>query len=174
MLEFRKATEQDIDGVAVIYDAVHTEEENGRTTTGWRREIYPLRETAVQGVKDGDLFVLEVDGKVAATAKINQEQVPIYADGEWEYPAEPSEVMVLHTLAVLPSEMGKSYGPAFVDYYEKYALQHGCPYLRMDTNERNVKARKLYKKLGYKEIGILPCKFNGIPGVNLVLLEKKL
>lgn len=25
----------------------------------------------------------------------------------------------------------------------------------------------------YKEIGILPCVFNGIPDVNLVMLEKK-
>jgi len=31
----------------------------------------------------------------------------------------------------------------------------------------------MYKSLGYKEIGIVPCKFNGIDGVNLVLLEKK-
>jgi len=30
----------------------------------------------------------------------------------------------------------------------------------------------MYKKLGYKEIGIVPTVFNGIPGVNLVLMEK--
>ena len=29
-------------------------------------------------------------------------------------------------------------------------------------------------KMGYKEIGIVPTVFNGIPGVNLVLLEKNL
>ena len=31
-----------------------------------------------------------------------------------------------------------------------------------------------YKKLGYKEIGIVPTEFNGIPDVQLVLLEKHL
>lgn len=46
--------------------------------------------------------------------------------------------------------------------------------LRMDTNEQNIIARELYRKLGYLEAGIVPCEFNGIPGVNLVLLEKKL
>ena len=30
----------------------------------------------------------------------------------------------------------------------------------------------MYKKLGYKEIGIVPVVFNGIPDVGLVLLEK--
>lgn len=44
----------------------------------------------------------------------------------------------------------------------------------MDTNERNSRARAMYVKLGYKEIGIVPTVFNGIPGVGLVLLEKAL
>lgn len=65
-------------------------------------------------------------------------------------------------------------GSAFVKFYEEYAIQKGCSVLRMDTNERNTIARKLYRKLGYLEAGIVPCEFNGIPGVNLVLLEKKL
>ena len=38
----------------------------------------------------------------------------------------------------------------------------GCPYLRMDTNEKNAAARRLYARLGYKEIGIVDCEFNGI------------
>ena len=53
-----------------------------------------------------------------------------------------------------------------------YALENGCPYLRMDTNGRNERARSFYSKVGYKETGIVPCVFNGIDGVNLVLLEK--
>lgn len=42
------------------------------------------------------------------------------------------------------------------------------------TYERNTNARSFYKKLGYHERGILPCLFNGIPDVKLVMLEKKL
>lgn len=32
----------------------------------------------------------------------------------------------------------------------------------------------MYASLGYKEVGIVPVVFNGIDGVNLVLLEKEL
>ena len=35
-------------------------------------------------------------------------------------------------------------------------------------------ARAMYQKLGYEERGIVPCVFNGIPGVQLVCLEKYL
>ena len=48
-------------------------------------------------------------------------------------------------------------------FYENYAKQHNCVALRMDTNIRNTKARNLYKKLGYEEIGSINCIFNGIP-----------
>ncbi|CCX75214.1 acetyltransferase GNAT family [Dorea sp. CAG:105] len=32
----------------------------------------------------------------------------------------------------------------------------------------------MYKRFGYREADIVPCEFNGIPGVQLVLLEKRL
>ena len=61
-----------------------------------------------------------------------------------------------------------------VQFYEEYAAANGCRYLRMDTNEINTAARGLYRKLGYREVGIVDCEFNGIPGVHLVCLEKYL
>ena len=54
----------------------------------------------------------------------------------------------------------------------KLAALGNCPYLRMDTNAKNQAARKLYARLGYWEADIVPCVFNGIPGVQLVCLEK--
>ena len=49
-----------------------------------------------------------------------------------------------------------------------------CRELRIDTNAINQRARAMYQKLGYEERGIVPCVFNGIPGVQLVCLEKYL
>ena len=45
--------------------------------------------------------------------------------------------------------------------------------LRFDTNEKNTVARSFYNKIGYRETGIVPCVFNGIPNVKLVLFEKR-
>ncbi len=170
----RKATIKDTKAIAAIYEDIHTEEEKGNLTIGWQRGVYPTEKTAADSVAKGDMFVCERDGHVVAAAKINKEQVDVYADGNWEFPAADDEVMVLHTLVVAPSLQTSGIGKEFVKFYEEYALENGCPYLRMDTNERNKRARAFYEKTGYKEIGIVPCVFNGIDGVNLVLLEKKL
>ena len=121
-----------------------------------------------------NLFVYEEEGRVLAAAVINQTQVDAYTDGKWTYPARDDEVMVLHTLVVEPTAGGRGIGRAFVAFYEHYAREHGCTVLRMDTNAKNAAARRLYQKLGYGEPDIVPCTFNGIPGVQLVLLEKKL
>ncbi|MDO4745539.1 MAG: GNAT family N-acetyltransferase [Bacillota bacterium] len=170
----RKATENDIKAIAAIYEDIHTEEEKGALCIGWQRGIYPTESTAADSVAKGDMFVCERDGQVVAAAKINKEQVDVYADGAWEFPASDEEIMVLHTLVVSPKAMREGIGKEFVKFYEDHALACGCPYLRMDTNERNKRARTFYENTGYKEIGVVPCVFNGIDGVNLVLLEKHL
>ncbi len=44
----------------------------------------------------------------------------------------------------------------------------------MDTNVVNMRARQMYANLGYDEVGVVDCVFNGIPEVKLVCLEKYL
>ncbi len=175
MPTIRKGIQQDIDAIAAIYDRIHAREETGQVTVGWVRDIYPTRATAQAALDAGELFVLEHGGAVAAAARINQIQVPEYANARWQHPQAPAEqVMVLHTLVVDPLQGGRGLGTAFVRFYEEYAREKGCPYLRMDTNEKNRSARALYARLGYQEVGIVDCCFNGIAGVKLVCLEKTL
>lgn len=170
----RKATESDIAGIVRIYDRILENEAAGLCQTGWIRGVYPTESTALDALQKGELFVCEEDGAIAAAAKINHEQVPAYADCAWANDAPDDQIMVLHTLVVDPAKNGHGCGKQFVSFYEDYALRHGCRFLRMDTNQRNTAARRLYAGLGYREAGIVSCDFNGIGGVRLVCLEKKL
>lgn len=170
----RKAVIDDIDAVEQLYDDIHTAEENGKQTIGWIRGVYPVRATAEMALKREDLFVLEDNSKIYGAGIINKVQVDSYSKGCWKYKVNDNQVCVLHTLVISPDSSGKGYGKEFLTFYEKYALDNGCIELRIDTNARNTVARKMYKKYGYSEIGIVPTDFNGIPGINLVLLEKYL
>lgn len=174
MSTFRKAAAADIPAITAIYDHTHDLEERGETTIGWIRGVYPTEETAREALDADDLFVMEEDGAVVAAARINQAQVDCYARANWSFDAAPEQVMVLHTLVVEPAQKGHGFGPQFVQFYEDYARAHGCPVLRIDTNARNQAARRLYARLGYREADIVDCNFNGIRGIDLVCLEKKL
>lgn len=173
-MTYRKAQPCDIAAIAEIYSEIHTEQEQGRNFVGWIRGVYPTEKTARLSLERGDLFVAEEHGAVLGAAIINKLQVDVYENANWENPAPEDKVMVLHTLVISPKAARSGCGTGFVRFYEQYALENGCPFLRLDTNAKNERARAMYRKLGYSEIGVVPCVFNGIEGVNLVLLEKKL
>ncbi len=174
MINFRKATASDTDLIEKIYTAIHCSEEKGECVTGWIRGVYPTRDVILSALCRDDIFVMEDGGKIVGSAIINKIQLGEYLYGNWSENPADSQVMVLHTLVISPKEKGRGYGKEFVSFYEKIALENNCPYLRMDTNERNIAARTLYKKLGYREVGTVPCEFNGIKNVKMVLLEKTL
>lgn len=169
----RKAELGDVQGIDRIYSAIHTEEEAGEGIVGWVRGLYPTAATAEAAILKGEMFVIEEE-EILAAGIINQVQVPSYKECAWRYPAEDSEVMVLHTLVVCPRARGRGLAKSFVRFYEDYAIKQGCRVLRMDTQEKNLPARGLYASLGFIEAGAVPCVFNGIPGVSLMMLEKKL
>lgn len=171
----RKAAADDIPGIEAVYDRTHTTEEQGLTTIGWKRGVYPTRQTAEAALARNDLFVMTDDaGTVLGAVILNQQQVDVYAGAPWEFDAPPEQVMVMHTLVIDPICRGKGLGRTFEQFYVSYAKAQNCPYLRIDTNARNTAARQFYQNLGYREIAVRPCVFNGLADVNLVLLEKKL
>lgn len=172
-MEIRKATAEDLSAIEAIFSEIHTAEESGAVTIGWERGVYPTAATAKAALNREDLFVQEDDGKIVGTGIINQQQVDVYKGANWRYDVSDDEVMVLHTLVISPKASRKGYGRKFVLFYENYAQTQGCSFLRIDTNEKNINARALYGKLGYSEVDIVPCIFNGLEGVHLVLLEKK-
>lgn len=167
---FRKAEQNDLETIAEIYDKII----ETNPSVGWKKGIYPTIDTAREALGCDELFVYCDDEGVAAAARINKTQVEDYKKAKWEYAAPDDEVMVMHTLVVDPDRRGGGIGKKFLAFYEDYALKNGCKYLRIDTNEKNEFARAMYARHGYHEVGIVPCCFFGLEGVNLVCLEKYL
>ena len=70
-MNVREAQKADIDRIEKIYDRIHDSEEQGLSTIGWIRGVYPTRKTAEAALERGDLFVMLDDGNVVAAAVIN-------------------------------------------------------------------------------------------------------
>ena len=168
----RLARQEDIPAVVGIYDKIHSREEQAGPVTGWRRGIYPTRDTAMAALEAGELYVLEEQGRVLASGRINGEQESEYADAHWQEDPDPARVLVIHTLTVDPAAQGRGLARQMIAFYEDMARSTGRPFLRIDTNVLNTPARSLYRRLGYREAGVVGCTFNGLPGVRLVCLEK--
>ena len=128
----RKATFADLDAVEALYNEIHDAEARGELSTGWLRDVYPVRATAEAALGRDDLFVMEENGGLIGAAVINKLQVDVYEGAAWQFEASPDEVCVLHTLVISPAESGRGCGTAFVRFYEQHAREHGCMELRME------------------------------------------
>lgn len=106
-MNIRKANGNDMDAVERIYNEIHRAEQKGEAHIGWEAGVYPVRQTAEDALKRENLFVLEEDGLIIGSGIINQNQVDVYADADWRYKADPSEVMVFHTLVIDPDKKGR-------------------------------------------------------------------
>ena len=72
-----KANQNDLEAVIRLYEDIHDAEEAGAITVGWKRGIYPSRESAVSSLAQDDLFVLEENGRILGSRIINQIQVDV-------------------------------------------------------------------------------------------------
>ena len=51
-------------------------------------------------------------------------------------------------------------------------MRMGCLPSTLSGQRLKTIARKIYLSLGYHEVGIVPCSFNGIPDIEVVLFEE--
>lgn len=172
----RKATSlSEVDSVENIYDLIHDQEESGLVTIGWKRNIYPTRQTALNALDDDTLFIMCMDGRVVASAIINQLQPEGYSDVAWQYVADDDKVGVLHTLAVHPDFSRQGLGKMFVKFFETYCKDLGYEVVRLDTQLKNTRPFNLYPKLGYRLAGIGMVPFQNLSEkVELAMFEKSL
>lgn len=107
----RLATEQDLPLVGSIYEEILAEEEKRPASfTNWQRGKYPTVEHARAALEAGTLYVAEEDGEVYGCVNLNGEQLAEYAALNWSVPADPEDVMVIHTLCISPRWAGPREG----------------------------------------------------------------
>lgn len=167
----RKATAADIDAIVASYEELFAHEREHGCITQWKQGLYPTRATAESGVERGDMYVYYIGDKLAASMIVNSHQAKEYYEIPWLYPADDSEVMVIHTLCVPPSMAARGLGTLMVGFATGLAFGAGKRIIRLDTNVKNLPARKLYEKLGYRLAGTHHALHEGALDTELVYFE---
>jgi len=134
----------------------------------WDSE-YPNARVFERDVELGQLWVAEIDGRIAGVAAITTDQEPEYAEVGWDI-SEPA--VVVHRLAVDPAFRGKGVAAALMREAEAVASAHGIGVLRVDTNSQNEATQRLFPKLGYTLAGEIGLGFR--PGLRFRCYEKRL
>lgn len=155
-----KGTVDDIDELENLYDSLNDYLELGTNYAGWAKGIYPIRETAVSGIQNNNLFVLKMDNKIAGSIILNHESETAYAQVSWGIEADYKDIIVIHTLVVHPKYMKNGVGKKLMDFAKRYSIEQEMKTIRLDVSIHNTPAISLYEKCGYKYVGTVDLGLN--------------
>ena len=98
----------------------------------------PMLDDYAKRIKDGQAWVLEVDGTIAGLVVLED-------DGQG--------ALLLDNIAVAPSAQSQGIGRRLVTFTESEARRRGCKQVRLYTHVLMVENIALYGRLGFRETG---------------------
>ena len=144
-----KATLNDADELGRLYDCVNDHLSATVNYPGWKKGLYPIRGDAVDAIREGTMFVLRENGQIAGTVILSHRQEAAYAQAAWGAELEDKQVLVVHTLAVHPQHLSHGVGRQLMEFAIAHARTQKMRAIRLDVNEKNVPAIRLYESLGF-------------------------
>lgn len=156
----RKGIADDLDELEKLYDSLNDYLEQNINYPGWRKGLYPVREDAANGIKNENLYVMEINEQIAGTVILSHDPEKAYSKAVWKTENNYEDILVIRTFAVHPDFMKGSVGSSLMKFAEKFGRENGIKSIRLDVAIQNIPAISLYEKLGYKYIDIVDLGLN--------------
>lgn len=121
-------------------------------------EEYPTRDIIENDVKTGTLFAYREEDEIVGIVVLNESQDEEYKEIDWST-NDSDRNIVVHRLAVHPSQQGKGIGKKLMDFAEQWAKSHNYDAIRLDTYSQNMRNQKFYMKRGYTDLGSVFLKY---------------
>jgi ribosomal protein S18 acetylase RimI-like enzyme len=132
-------------------------------------DTYPNEAVFQRDIDLGQLWVAQVDSRIAGVAAVTMDQEHDYVQAGWDI---NESAIVVHRLAVDPAFRGLGAAGALMLKAEEIAVQRAITVLRVDTNTQNKATQRLFPKLGYQLAGEISLAFR--PGLRFLCYEKRL
>lgn len=146
---YRKAISSDINEIQAFVDKAKVVMDS-QGIFQWD-EIYPTVEDFAGDEANQELYVGEVDGKLAVCFTLNKFQDEEYFSADWENKGD--DFIVVHRLCVNPEFQGQGVGSQTCRYIEELALERGAASIKLDAFCENPISLSMYNKIGYKVKG---------------------
>ncbi len=142
----------DIDELERLYDDLNDYLSATINYPGWIKGIYPIRENAITGIQNNNLFVVRHKGKIVGSIILDHQPEEAYHGVKWKLYADYSSIFVVRTFVVHPSYLKIGVGRTLIDFSFALAQKSGMKSIRLDVYEKNIPAILLYEKCGFEYI----------------------
>ena len=114
-------------------------------------EVYPTAQIIADDLRGGTLIVVERERQLVGAVTLDQKQEPEYDSVTWTF--SQGSHGVVHRLMIAPSLQRQGFGRTLMAAAEDRARGAGWKALRLDAFSLNIPALRLYRELGYAEVG---------------------
>lgn len=142
----------DIDELERLYDTLIDYLTQTINYPGWLKGVYPVRQTAEEGIAQGRLFVLRKKGVIAGSIVLNHRPEKAYHQAKWSVDGEINEALIVHTLVVHPQFMKQGIARSLLEFAKEFAHSLPVKAIRLDVSIHNTPAIALYEQLGFRYI----------------------
>lgn len=116
----------------------------------WNEE-YPSSEDFKRDIEREELFLLELDHKIAGTIVVSTYMDDEYKPIQWL--TSNGNNIYIHRLSIHPENQGKGHAQELMDFAEDFAKTNNFDSVRLDTFSQNKRNQKFYETRGYKKLG---------------------
>ena len=151
-LSFELGTMEDLDELEQLYDGLNLYLSQTVNYPGWRKGLYPTRQTALDGIMENRLYVIKHHGKVIASTIIRNTPEEAYYEAKWQTEDDYEKIGVIYTFAVHPGYLKQGVGRKLLEFIIDTCRSRGFHAIRLDAYAENVPAIKLYEACGFEYI----------------------
>ncbi len=130
-----------VDAAVLLID-LYAREVNG-TGQGLQDDVKAALPKGFASHPTTQIFLAMIDDSPAGVA--------VCFGGYSTFRAKP--ILNIHDLAVHPDYRSKGVGSALLHHVESAARSSGCGFVTLEVDDENPRARKLYKRFGFKDSG---------------------
>lgn len=149
----RNATENDLDKIMEIINiTIKNMEIEGNNQ--WD-ETYPNRDIFIKDIKNNHLYLIEEED-IKGVICLNYIEADEYKNINWSL---ENKALVIHRMAVNSKFRNQGIGSKLLEFAKNLAKENNIKIIKTDTYSKNIKMDNLFRKLNFKQIGVV--NFNG-------------
>lgn len=152
-MDIRKGLISDIDNIENLYNNLNDYLETNINYPGWIKHVYPTRDTAIKGIEEESLFILEDNSIILGSVILNHKAEDAYSEVKWKIDTDYNNIIVVHTLVTNPDFINQGVASELMNFAKKYSSALNMKSIRLDVSINNTAAISLYEKHGYQYIG---------------------
>lgn len=171
MLKIRTADTDDYNNVREFYYDMTDELENAKYSPEWKKDEFPTQEYLLEAIKNNELYIGEIDGRIASCMVANHEYSEGYREVNWSVEASDREALIIHLLGVRSEYSGKGIARQMIGKVIDSARRNNVKTIRLDVIEGNIPAAIVYTKLGFKYIETIKLYYEDTGWANFKMFE---